>query len=376
MGSPLPVAVITAKKDSQRLPGKNMLPLGGDPLTVWSIKAAKEAGLDTVVSSDIPEIKQIAGDTGCRVVHQVRDEYTTHLDVIRAAVSQSGWAGRPIILLQPTSPFRHGHIIQRCWRHFLYLGCNTPVVTTSDAHYAELTDAGVVNHARSLTLWDGCVAVYPDDSLQLTGAVGVRNLAINSIQIDTADDYISACIAHETYKPIAAVLTDQTLAMLAALFAQAGIGGEVNVIGRGVPPIPQDKPAIYLNHCVGYDGGRCDALFVIANRSIQQNGINDELRECARKAKIVVVRNNGPLPWLLQALPQIQGKFVPLQNLSNRQDDHLSTGCIAVDTLYRLGMIVKLIGARTPSELRDTYIPFHTPGFSREMALLRNAHVY
>ena len=54
-------AVITARAGSVRLPGKNMLPVGGVPLALRSVQHAREAGLAPIVTTDIPELLAAAG---------------------------------------------------------------------------------------------------------------------------------------------------------------------------------------------------------------------------------------------------------------------------------------------------------------------------
>lgn len=56
------VAIIPARGGSKRLPRKNILPLGGKPMIVWTIDAAKKAKVfdKIIVSSDDDEIIDIA----------------------------------------------------------------------------------------------------------------------------------------------------------------------------------------------------------------------------------------------------------------------------------------------------------------------------
>lgn len=62
------VALIAARGGSKRLPGKNIKLLGGIPLIAHAINSAKSNGFDEiVVSTDCPQIQQVAIDYGASV---------------------------------------------------------------------------------------------------------------------------------------------------------------------------------------------------------------------------------------------------------------------------------------------------------------------
>jgi CMP-N-acetylneuraminic acid synthetase len=60
------LALIPARAGSKGLPGKNVRPFRGRPLIAWSIEAARESGLATVVwvSTDGEEIASVARGAG------------------------------------------------------------------------------------------------------------------------------------------------------------------------------------------------------------------------------------------------------------------------------------------------------------------------
>ena len=108
------LALIPARSGSKRLPQKNKLLLGGLPLIEWSIRAAKASTRidDVIVSTDDPEIAEIAVKAGARVpfmrpAHLATDEATS-VDVVLHALAASETAYHGFVLLQPTSPFRTG----------------------------------------------------------------------------------------------------------------------------------------------------------------------------------------------------------------------------------------------------------------------------
>lgn len=115
------VAVITARAGSKRLPGKNVRDFMGQPLVVWSARAALASPVvdRTVVSTDDPAV--VAALEGLpveiidRPAHLAGDQATSR-DVIRHADALLGGSdGGPglLVLLQPTSPLREADLIGR-----------------------------------------------------------------------------------------------------------------------------------------------------------------------------------------------------------------------------------------------------------------------
>ncbi|MDP9592423.1 UNVERIFIED_ORG: CMP-N-acetylneuraminic acid synthetase [Shinella zoogloeoides] len=110
------VALITARGGSKRLPRKNILPLGGEPLIAWSIKAALSACnvRRVVVSTDSEEIATISRQAGAEVPFLRPDnlsgDKSSHYDVVKHAVDwleeDEGSLPSEVVLLQPTSPLR------------------------------------------------------------------------------------------------------------------------------------------------------------------------------------------------------------------------------------------------------------------------------
>jgi len=109
------LGLILARGGSKRLPRKNVRPLLGIPLILWSIFAAKEAETlrRVVVSSDDDEILNIARKCKADVIHRPKelasDEVSSYPAIIHALNECPGYDA--VCLLQPTSPFRkHGDI--------------------------------------------------------------------------------------------------------------------------------------------------------------------------------------------------------------------------------------------------------------------------
>lgn len=367
-----PVAVITARAGSARLPHKNMLPLEGRPLAEWSILHALEAGLETVVTSDILELLDIARRHGARTVERPDHLATadcSHADTIRHALETSGTTVRPCVLLQPTSPFRGDGILARC----LDAAVHHPEATILSSRHVHRFVIGGGNTGEEL-LWDGCVAIFPPQRIaDFSNVIPVTNSHLNSLQIDTEEDYEQACLCAARTALIANPLGQADSSTCVAALRNAGLCGPVTLVARpdGLP-IPQQFPVAWINHCHGWDGGRADVLFLIANPHLQQHGISPATQEVAAKARLVIVRDNGTGDWLRHQLPVICGKHVEIRRISEPLSNHLTTGAIACDLLHRAGCQLTRVGfSGSATRAADSIGKFNQPGVSREIAILK-----
>jgi N-acylneuraminate cytidylyltransferase len=116
------LAIIPARRGSTDLPTKSLLTLAGKPLIVWTI----EHGLgtreitDTVVSTDSPEIAEVAGAAGAQVpflrpTGLASDQTRTEQVMLHALklLEQARPAYDVIALLQPTLPLRSPDMTSR-----------------------------------------------------------------------------------------------------------------------------------------------------------------------------------------------------------------------------------------------------------------------
>lgn len=121
------LVLIPARGGSKRLPGKNLLPLGGRPLIEWSIRVIEDV-LDVkhvLVSTDDSDIAAVARALGAMVpwlrpTHLATDTATS----VDVALHAYDWyeaefgAVDGIMLLQPTSPLRSRRTIEEGIRLF------------------------------------------------------------------------------------------------------------------------------------------------------------------------------------------------------------------------------------------------------------------
>lgn len=115
-------ALITARSGSKRVPGKNIRPLGGKPLIVWSIDVAKGIPelCDILVSTDDSAIAEVARNAGALVPWLRPPELATDTaSSVDVALHALNWYENThgkidgLLLLQPTSPFRSRDTVRR-----------------------------------------------------------------------------------------------------------------------------------------------------------------------------------------------------------------------------------------------------------------------
>ena len=138
------LALITARGGSKRLPGKNIRPLGGKPLIVWSIDVAKDSlGIcDILVSTDDSAIAAVCEKAGAYVPWlrpaELAIDTASSVDVALHALdwyeAEKG-AVDGLLLLQPTSPFRTQATVQRGIELFDQHDCQSVLgVSPTHAH--------------------------------------------------------------------------------------------------------------------------------------------------------------------------------------------------------------------------------------------------
>lgn len=122
------IAIIPARGGSKGVPGKNIKPLGGKPLIVYTIEAAKQVTLltDCVVSTDSEDIAAVARSFGADVPFirpvELATDSAKSIDVVLHALHKLQKQNRhydALILLQPTNPFRSVRFIEEAIQKFI-----------------------------------------------------------------------------------------------------------------------------------------------------------------------------------------------------------------------------------------------------------------
>ncbi|MGA2418311.1 MAG: N-acetylneuraminate synthase [Candidatus Staskawiczbacteria bacterium] len=137
------LAIIPARGGSKRIPQKNIKPLLGKPLIVYTIESAlKSKYLDRIiVSTDDEEISQISKGTGAEVIKRPKnlaeDNTPTH-PVVEHIIAYLGETEKYkpdiVLLLQPTSPLRTAQDIDRAIELFLKNKCESVVGVREAEH--------------------------------------------------------------------------------------------------------------------------------------------------------------------------------------------------------------------------------------------------
>src|SRR5262249_29233062 len=123
---PSAVALIPARAGSQRVPGKNVMLLGGHPLIAYSIASAQESCVfgSVVVSTDSEESAEVARRYGADVPGLRPREMSTatSFDIEWVLHVMRGRDEEIFGLLRPTSPFRSADTIRRAFARLVELG--------------------------------------------------------------------------------------------------------------------------------------------------------------------------------------------------------------------------------------------------------------
>jgi CMP-N,N'-diacetyllegionaminic acid synthase len=110
-------AFVPARSGSERVPGKNVRPLGGHPLLAYAIATSQQAGADRVVcSTDSEQIADIARWYGAEVVLRPAELATStspDIDWLRHALDELPERHDLFALVRSTSPFRGPETVRR-----------------------------------------------------------------------------------------------------------------------------------------------------------------------------------------------------------------------------------------------------------------------
>ncbi|OHD53688.1 MAG: CMP-N-acetlyneuraminic acid synthetase [Spirochaetes bacterium GWF1_51_8] len=140
------LGIIPARGGSKGLPGKNILPIAGKPLVIWTIECAKKSVfLDTlIVSTENERIGGIAEKAGAGVPFARPAELATDsartVDVILHALdwfSDRGHRYDIVVCLQPTSPLRAPSDIDNALRQMSETSAKAVVSVCENDHPAQ-----------------------------------------------------------------------------------------------------------------------------------------------------------------------------------------------------------------------------------------------
>lgn len=122
------IAIITARSGSKGLKDKNILPLAGIPLMVYSIIAARKSGMfkDVMVSTDSEQYASLAKEHGASVPFlrskKLSGDFVGSWDVVKEVLNKYlidfNMRFDTVCLLQPTSPLRSAQDIISGYQEF------------------------------------------------------------------------------------------------------------------------------------------------------------------------------------------------------------------------------------------------------------------
>jgi CMP-N-acetylneuraminic acid synthetase len=157
------LGVITARRGSKGIPGKNTKLLGGLPLVQHSIEHAQAArAFDRlIVSTDDPVVARIAGECRCEVPFTrppaLCADDTPHLPVLQHAVEwlrdHDGYRPDAVMILQPTSPLRQPFHIRESIDLLVASGADSVVSVEEVAPHSHPMRAVRIDEQGEMTLF-------------------------------------------------------------------------------------------------------------------------------------------------------------------------------------------------------------------------------
>lgn len=142
MSQPSAIAVIPVRGGSKGIPRKNLLPIAGKPLVVWTIEQALAVeGLRVIVSTEDAEIAEVALAAGAEVIERpmsLAQDTTASEPVIEHVIAELTARGeRPdvVMFLQATSPVRLPGTLARALDEFLASGADSMVGVVAETPF-------------------------------------------------------------------------------------------------------------------------------------------------------------------------------------------------------------------------------------------------
>lgn len=159
------LGVIPARGGSKSIPRKNIKDLGGKPLLVWTVEAAKTSGVfdRLILSTDDAEIAEVGRRWGVEMPFtrpaELAEDATPTLPVLQHAVQylkeHENYQPDAVMLLQPTAPLRQAFHIREAAELFQQSGVDSVVsVVEIPGHFSPYW-AVVENEDGHATLFSG-----------------------------------------------------------------------------------------------------------------------------------------------------------------------------------------------------------------------------
>lgn len=204
------IAVIPARGGSKRLPGKNIMPLGGIPLIAHSIRyaLANPNIVDEVfVTSDDPAILGVAIQFGAKAIERpasISGDHEPTVTAIQHVLSLED--ADQVILLQPTNPLRQVNLLADAFEQY-QKSARLSLFTVSESRHklGRISDGNFVpfNYTPGQRSQDLEPLYFENGLLYISAADAIRNGQIitedavpfvvnhpfGGVDIDTQDDF-------------------------------------------------------------------------------------------------------------------------------------------------------------------------------------------
>lgn len=157
------LGLIPARGGSKGIPGKNIVPLAGQPLLAWTAEAAMGSRSLTrvMLSTDDPAIARVGRECGVEVPflrppELARDD-TPSIEVAIHAVrwleEHEQWKAEVLVLLQPTSPLRRVEHIDAAVAELERTGADTVVSVVEVPHHFSPYKVMRIEGGRLVDFW-------------------------------------------------------------------------------------------------------------------------------------------------------------------------------------------------------------------------------
>jgi len=197
------LGVIPARGGSKGIPGKNLATLAGRPLLAYTADAARASRLSrTIVSTDDPEIATVACGLGVEVPFMRPAELATDAalmaPVLQHAVREMnalGFSAEAVVLLQPTSPLRRAHHIDRVLDLLEASPADSVVTVVEVPHQFNPVSVMKLDGDRLAPLVDGPPILRRQDKPRVYARNGPAVLAVRTSVLEAGSLYGNDCRA-------------------------------------------------------------------------------------------------------------------------------------------------------------------------------------
>jgi len=133
------LAIIPARGGSKRLPNKNILPLAGKPMLLWTIESAMQSKyLDEIIlSTESDDIIKVVENYKIKTIKrplELASDTAKTVDVVNHVIENIDKEYDFIVLLQPTSPLRTSNHIDEAIEQLIKLNADAIISVTEVDH--------------------------------------------------------------------------------------------------------------------------------------------------------------------------------------------------------------------------------------------------